>query len=188
VQDNGVPSVALIGAASINVECHTAFVDPGTTASDVCDPAPAVARTGVLNTNALGTYTLTYTATDGGGNQATTTRQVVVVDSTAPVVTVTGGTSVTVECHGVFSDPGATANDSCAAGLSVTPSGSVNTDQTGLYTLTYSATDPSSNTGTATRVVHVTDSGAPTLVGVPAAVTVQCDSIPTVATVTATFV
>ena len=55
------------------------------------------------------TYVITYTATDASGNTGTATRTVTVVDTTAPVVTVTGDTSVTVELGSTYTDAGATA-------------------------------------------------------------------------------
>jgi hypothetical protein len=61
----------------------------------------------------------------------------------------------------VFTDPGATAADTLAGVLPVTITGSVQTTVVGTYTLTYSATDPSGNTGTATRTVTVRDTVAP---------------------------
>jgi hypothetical protein len=62
---------------------------------------------------------------------------------------------LTVVVGSAFVDPGATANDSCGGPLSVSVTGSVNTSVVGTYTLTYSATDASGNTGTATRTVLV---------------------------------
>src|SRR5205807_3082207 len=79
-----------------------------------------------------------------------------VIDTAAPVVTPNPGAS-TIALNAVYTDPGATANDACAGSLPVTPSGSVDTSIAGFYTLTYSATDPSSNTGTANRTVQVVD-------------------------------
>src|SRR5204863_17557 len=71
-------------------------------------------------------------------------------DATAPVVTLNGTSPMTVECHASFSDPGATASDACDASVSATTvSGSVDHNTPGSYTLTYSATDASGNTGTA---------------------------------------
>ena len=69
------------------------------------------------------------------------TRTVTVVDTTAPVVTVTGDTSVTVELGSTYSDAGATAD----GGETVTTSGSVDTSTVGTYTITYSATDAAGN-------------------------------------------
>ena len=71
----------------------------------------------------------------------TATRTVTVVDTTAPVITVTGGTA-TVELGSTYTDAGATAD----GGETVTTSGSVDTSTVGTYTITYSATDASGNT------------------------------------------
>ena len=51
--------------------------------------APAsfpVAVSGSVNTNAVGTNALTYTATDGNGNTNTATRTVIVRDTTPPTI------------------------------------------------------------------------------------------------------
>ena len=47
-----------------------------------------VTTTGTVDTDTLGTYTLTYSASDASGNEATAvTRTVEVVDTTVPVFT-----------------------------------------------------------------------------------------------------
>ncbi len=98
-----------------------------------------------------------YSATDAAGNEGTATRTVTVVDTTAPVVTVTGDTSVTVELGSTYTDAGATAD----GGETVTTSGSVDVNTVGTYTISYSATDAAGNEGTATRTVTVVDTTAP---------------------------
>jgi hypothetical protein len=123
--------------------------------------------------NTVGTYTITYNASDPSGNAATpVTRTVNVVDTTAPVITPNDGPS-TVECHTSYTDPGATAADSCAGSTAVTSSGSVDVNVPGPYTITYSATDPSGNTKTATRTVTVVDTTAPVLSSCPANIVVS---------------
>jgi hypothetical protein len=155
VNDATAPVVTLNGPASMTVECHASFTDPGATAADNCGGSPSVSVSGSVNADAVGSYTLTYTATDSSGNTGTATRTVNVIDTTAPVVTLNGANPVTVVVGSPFVDPGASASDSCAGSLPVTVSGSVNTGVVGTYTLTYSATDASGNTGTATRTVLV---------------------------------
>ena len=55
----------------------------------------------------------------------------------------------------LYTDPGATAADACAGSVVPSSSGTVNTAITGDYTITYTATDPNSNSSTSYRVVSV---------------------------------
>jgi len=163
VVDNTAPVITLNGSASVTVECHTSFTDPGATASDACDASVPVTASGSVDVNTVGTYTIVYNASDDSGNNATAvTRTVHVVDTTKPVITITGADPLTVECHTSFTDPGATANDSCAGSVSVTSTNNVNVNVPGSYSVTYSATDASGNTQTATRTVNVVDTTQPT--------------------------
>ncbi|MBA6154908.1 hypothetical protein, partial [Gelidibacter maritimus] len=59
-------------------------------------------------------------------------------------------------------------------------------DGIGTIVREWTVTDNGGNTTTDTQTITVIDSTNPILVGVPADVTVQCDAIPTVPTVTAT--
>ena len=101
----------------------------------------------------MGTYTITYSATDSSNNTATATRTVIVEDTILPVITVTTGND-TVEQGGSWTNAGATTTEG-----SISFTGTVNTDVVGTYTITYSATDSSNNTTTATRTVTVVSSG-----------------------------
>lgn len=75
-------------------------------------------------------------------------------DITDPVVTLTGS-DMTISLQGTFTDPGATANDNKDGVLSPAASGNVNTNLTGVYEITYTATDAAGNSGTAVRKVTV---------------------------------
>ena len=124
--------------------------------------------TGTVDTDTVGEYTLTYTSTDASGNAGTATRTVNVVDTTAPVVTVTGTNPLTLEVaqDATYTDDGATATDASGT-VTVVTTGSVNPQVVGTYTKTYTSTDASGNAGTATRTVNVVDTTAPvvTLIG-----------------------
>lgn len=166
VIDDVPPSITLNGAASMTVECHTSFTDPGASTSDNCANVAPVSVSGTVDVNTPGTYTLTYTGTDAAGNQsATLTRTVEVVDTTAPTIALEGDSPMTVECHTSFTDPGATASDSCAGDLTnaITVAGSVNPDVVGSYTLTYSVSDGHGNNASVSRTVNVVDTTAPTV-------------------------
>jgi hypothetical protein len=111
---------------------------------------------------ASGSHTITLTVTDTGGGSDSDDVVIDIVDTTAPVINITGANPMTVECHTSFSDPGATATDGCAGSVSVTASGSVNANVPGTYIITYSATD-GANPATATRTVNVVDTTAPVI-------------------------
>ncbi len=165
VIDDTAPTIALTGANPQVVECHTSYSELGATATDNCSGSFAATPSGSVNVNTPGTYTITYNASDAAGNAAAAvTRTVTVVDTTAPVITRNGPASVTVECHTSYTDAGATAADSCDTNVPVTPSGSVNVNSVGTYTLTYNATDDSGNPAApVTRIVTVVDTTAPTI-------------------------
>jgi len=165
IVDSVAPTIVLNGDNPMTVECHSAFADPGATASDGCagDLTSAITVSGGVNANVVGAYTLTYSVTDGS-HTTTTTRTVNVVDTIAPAISLNGANPLTVECHTGFTDPGATASDSCAGDLTgaITVSGSVNPNVVGTYTLTYSVSDGSLTT-TTTRTVNVVDTTAPVI-------------------------
>ena len=100
-----------------------------------------------VDTSAVESYTVTYTATDLDGNTATDTRTVNVVDTTAPVVTVTGAASVTVELGGTYIELGASVTDASASipPLTYVNSGTVDTDKIVSYIVAYQANDASGN-------------------------------------------
>ncbi len=76
-------------------------------------------------------------------------------DITAPVVTLNGAASITVSLQGTYTELNATANDESDGALTPTISGTVDVNQTGTYTITYTATDAAGNVGTETRSVVV---------------------------------
>jgi len=109
-----------------------------------------------------GTHNITLTVMDTGGGSDSDDVVINIVDTQAPVITVTGADPFTVECHTSFADPGATATDGCAGSVPVTPSGSVDVNTPGSYLITYSATD-GVNPATATRTVNVVDTTPPAI-------------------------
>jgi hypothetical protein len=87
-----------------------------------------------------------------------------VVDTTPPTIFLNGSNPMTVECHTSFTDPGATADDGCAGSFAASAAGIVNVNVPGIYTITYTAADPSGNPATPkTRTVNVVDTTAPTI-------------------------
>ena len=135
-------------------------------------PTAITVDTSAVNTSVVGTYTVTYSATNSLGSTGTTTRTVIVTDQTAPTITLNGANPVTVAQGGTYTDAGVTLSDNVdspatLAGRLVTVN-PVNTALVGQYTITYNVTDTANNAAVqVTRTVNVTDQTAPviTLVG-----------------------
>src|SRR5204863_20796 len=145
----------LNGSNPMTIECQVGYTEPGAIATDACEGNIPVVITGTVG-SALGSYVLTYTATDSSGNTATATRTVNVVDTGGPVITLNGANPMTIECGAGYTEPGASAIDTCQGSIPVVITGSV-LSGVGTYTITYTATDASGNTATATRTVNVFD-------------------------------
>lgn len=87
----------------------------------------------------------------GGGGGGSSSK----ADTTPPVITILGDNPTTLVVGDEYDDAGATAEDAVDGTVSVTSSGSVDTNTLGTYAITYEATDASGNTATATRTVTV---------------------------------
>jgi len=111
----------------------------------------------------LGETVITWTATDSSGNSATATQTVTVVDTTAPGITAPD--SITIEASGAegnLADIGLGSGSDTVEIISVT-SDSPDTFPLGETVITWTATDSSGNSATATQTVTVVDTTAPEL-------------------------
>jgi|GEM_PF-670554 len=160
VVDNTLPTVSLLGSPTMTHECHAPFADPGAAAADNC--AVEVVKTGAVDPNTPGTYTLTYRAKDASGNlsAATVTRTVTVVDTTAPAISCPANVVVYLPLNSTatsmpVSYPAPTALDSCGDAEVTTshPSGSV--FPVGPTAVTATATDDYNNSSSCTFTVTV---------------------------------
>lgn len=95
--------------------------------------------------NNLGSYTVTYTATDDAGNTATKTRVINIVDTTKPVITLKGNNKVDVAMGNNYTDEGATIRDNYDTEIELSVNNPVDTTVPGEYVVTYNATDSSGN-------------------------------------------
>lgn len=160
--DTTAPVITRTGNATVTVPVKTAYTDAGATASDNVDGniTARISVTGAVNTNVVGTYTLAYNVTDAAGNAATTVyRTVQVKDTTIPVITMLGSTTVSVKRNKAYTDAGATAADNYDGNITnkITVTSTVNTSKVGTYYVRYNVKDAAGNIAAqVTRTVKVT--------------------------------
>ncbi|SFV53541.1 hypothetical protein MNB_SV-8-1453 [hydrothermal vent metagenome] len=160
VTAGNAPVITLNGDNPYSVEVHTTYTDPGATATDTEDGNVPVTNDSAtaVNMAVVGDYMVTYTSTDSQNNTTHATRTVKVVDTTAPVITLTGNAAVNLLVGATYTEEGATCTDNYDANCNVTIGGdTVDTSTVGTYTVTYDANDTAGNTATqVTRSVNVT--------------------------------
>ena len=183
---NGLPANITItndaGVCGANVSWTAA------TATDNCSGVSISSSHAPGSLFPVGTTTVTYTATDASGNQASGSFTVTVNDTEKPVInglpaniTVTNDVGV---CGANVSWTAATATDNCS-GVSISSShapGSL--FPVGTTTVTYTATDASGNQASGSFTVTVTDNEAPKAKCQPVSITL----VNGIATVTAAAV
>jgi hypothetical protein len=162
--DTTAPVISLIGSSSIQHEINTTYIDPGATANDNIDGdlTSSIVTVNNVQDTLEGSYLVTYNVQDLSGNSALQVTRTVNVftpapGNTAPVISLIGSSTITIDQDTTFTDPGATATDNEDGDLtsSIITTGSVTTSSPGTYTLTYSITDSGSLTDSITRTVIV---------------------------------
>lgn len=116
--------------------------------------------TSPYNLSALteGSHTIDIIGTDTATNDSASQSYSWTVDTTIPVITLTGNVSETLMQGDVYMDAGATANDSLAGNLTsrIVTNNPVDVNNPGVYTITYNVEDDAGNQATAvTRTVKV---------------------------------
>ncbi|QHS58920.1 HYR-like domain-containing protein [Chitinophaga agri] len=200
VVDRTAPVFTGTAPANITVECDQVPAAVNLTANDACNGTMTITpievrvdQPGACASN----YQLIrkWVAVDGCGNASDTLRQVITVrDMTPPVFTVTAPTNITVDCDKVPAGDTLSATDNCTPGaIVVIPvdtrrniSGSKCTDNYQIIR-TWTATDLCGNKTVLTQTITVQDTIKPRFsMSVPPSLTVDCDKVPSVETITAT--
>ena len=133
--DQTAPVMTLLGDAEFLHEAATPFTDPGVDlkkadGTPITDPPLTdVTLNGQVVANVdpavLGTYTISYTYTDGDGKSAIpNSRTVIVQDTVPPVITIAGDNPAIAIPNSFYTDAGATAADALDGDVTVTVSSS----------------------------------------------------------------
>ena len=147
----------LLGDEIITLEFGQTYEDPGTRVlyeNQVVETAISVT---MPQMNALGSYTVVYTATYEGFSD-TVQRTVNVVDTTAPVITLLEIPGYCPEIGETYEEEGFTAMDAHDGDLTDRVERTVDGD-----VITYTVTDASGNTATVTRDIVYGDNVAPVI-------------------------
>ena len=164
---------------NLNTNCFDFSSTTGTTTSTTSTSTPtggsgntgSTTSTGSGGANNTGTTssaggggntgTTNSTGSGDGNNSGTTTPP---ADSTPPVITLNGQSSISLTVGDTYTEAGATASDNTDGNLTnnIVITGSVNTSSPGTYKVTYSVNDASNNTASIERTVIITpDTTAP---------------------------
>jgi parallel beta-helix repeat protein len=168
--DVTAPQLVISGSDTTYVAVFDAtYTDPqAVLAEDLVDGdiLSEVVKTGGVDVNKVGTYTLTYKVADQSGNVTTKTRVIIVQDLVAPVITLAGTDTVYNEVNTPYTDAGVTYSDNYCANsdmaANLVASSNVNEHRTGTYVVVYNLTDCNGNKAApVTRVVIIGDTKAP---------------------------
>ena len=174
--DTEAPVITLNGASTIDLELGDTYTELGATATDNVDgnlTSSIVVGGDVVNTSVVGSYQVTYNVSDAAGNAATEVIRTVNVnaDTTPPVITLIGGSTINLNIGETYNELGATATDNFDGDISgnIVITGSVNTAVAGTYFVNYNVSDSSGNAAAqVTRTVNVAPDTTPpviTLIG-----------------------
>jgi alpha-tubulin suppressor-like RCC1 family protein len=146
VTDTTVPVIALEGNATYSHEAGEVYVDPGAVWSDILDGNGTLEANGTISPSLLGDYNVTYSQTDAAGNVAIAVHRTVQVrDTTKPVITFEGNSSIQHRVFQPYVDLGVHATDSFEGNLSVIVDALPDVNVPGIYELTFSAVDSTGN-------------------------------------------
>ena len=114
--DNTPPVIVLTGSDTITIIVGGTYDEQGATCNDVVDGARDVIMGGdAVDVDAVGTYVITYDCKDSSDNAGSAGDKDCnsrgAIDSTPPVIVLTGSDTITITVGGTYDEQGATCND-----------------------------------------------------------------------------
>ena len=157
VVDTKAPEIILTGGEKVNNSYSKEFEEPGYKAIDEHD--------GDITDKVIVTkeeideekYNIRYSIQDESGNKTEKIREVKIVDDIAPVITLKGAGTITINLNKKYEEKGAKAIDEKDGDLTnkIKIEGKVDTTKEGTYTVTYRVSDSKGNERVKTRKVIV---------------------------------
>ncbi len=165
--DTTPPVIVLVGANPQEITIGNAYTELGATATDNVDgniTADILIDATAVNTNVIGSYSVTYNVSDAAGNAATqqvrTVNVIAAPDTTPPVIVLVGANPQEITIGNAYTELGATATDNVDGNITadiLIDATAVNTNVIGSYSVTYNVSDASGNAATQqVRTVNVT--------------------------------
>ncbi len=156
------PDIQVVGGEKITVEAGHAYIDRGVTVTtfngEKVDVIVSVDNT--VDTAAPGVYPVNYTFRYRYHVYGAT-REVKVVDTTPPVLTLKGADEVVVDLYEDYKEKGCKAVDAIGGNVTAQVKTSSAGDPDKRMVITYTATDPSGNTASLNRTVLIEDRTPP---------------------------
>ena len=167
IEDTIPPVITLNGSSTINLNVGDNYSEQGATATDNVDgdiSANIIIGGDIVDTNNVGTYVVTYNVSDAANNSAAEVTRTInvseVQDTTPPVITLNGSSTINLNVGDNYSEQGATATDNVDGDISaniIIGGDTVDTNTAGTYSVTYNVSDAAGNAADQiTRTVIVT--------------------------------
>ncbi len=139
VVDTTAPIITLAGSNPQTIELGDGYTELGASTDD----GSLVIINSSAFQDAVGSYIITYNATDSENNAALqVTRTVNVVDTTAPIITLIGDNPQNIDLGDGYTELGATTDDGTVVSIDTSDF----RDSVGSYIIVYSAVDSENNT------------------------------------------
>lgn len=158
-------TITLVGDSSITITKGETYEDKGATAVDGNGKAIEVTKEGTVDTTKVGTYTITYSVSDGTKKTRTVIVKEAVVEESKIVLNGDANITLSIILNEKYVENGAKATDLTGTTLVVKTTitldsaivDTVDTSKEGTYTITYTATDTTGKELKTIRTVTVTE-------------------------------
>jgi hypothetical protein len=160
VVDTTAPILQLVGDSNVTSEVGFSYQDQGAIWTDTVDGNGTVQSTGTVNVQVPGDYNLTYSYRDQAGNPGIDlNRTVHIRDTISPTINFTQDEFTPFNLGDEISFPGVSAIDlydgNVTSNMTVSEPVGFDSNQTGIYQFTFSASDSSGNITTVQKNIQI---------------------------------